>query len=549
MPAYKRIVAAMLLIALLASAAFAQAVSPAQAGRQQTLMVAMRDGVHLSTDVYLPRGRGPWPVILVRTPYDKSPGPYRGLSWRGYAVVAQDMRGRFASEGKAIPFLTCGQDGADTMAWLLEQPWCNGKVGTLGASALGITQNLLAAEHPPGLVCQHITVGGSSLYHDALYQAGALRQSLIIRWLEDNRFDPESAPLFRSHPVYDDLWRRMDAAARASEITAPALHIGGWFDIFCQGTINGFVSRQTRGGKGARGNQWLIMGPWTHGIGRAQAGQLAFPENAGQMPPHAAPQMWFDYWLKGRDNGLRAVPHVTYYVMGACGEPNAPGNEWRTAEAWPIPASDTPYYLGRDGTLSLRKPTRDAEPLTYIYDPENPMPTLGGANLNIPAGPMDQRPVEGRADVLVFSTPALEQPVEVTGQVRVRLYASSDAPDTDFAAKLCDVYPDGRSMLICDGIVRARYREPGKSEAFLVPGKVVAFDLDLWSTSLIFNRGHRLRLTVSSSNAPRFEPNPNAGPGGKPRKATQAVFCDRRYPSALWLPLPKRQASRRSSDQ
>jgi putative CocE/NonD family hydrolase len=285
------------------------------------------------------------------------------------------------------------------------------------------------------------------------------------------------------------------------------------------------------------------MGPWTHGGWRkgTKQGELTYPENAAKPPKNVDDGRWFEYWLKGVDNGIMKEPAVAYYVMGDTSDSNAPGNQWRTADGWPPPAKETPYYLRKDGRLHAELPAPDEPPQSYQYDPKNPVPTVGGNNLNMPAGPFDQRHVENRPDVLLFTTPVLEQPLEVTGRIKVILWASSSAKDTDFTAKLTDVYPDGRSMLVLDGIIRARHRDSMEREDFVEPGKIYRFEIDLWSTSLIFNKGHRVRVAVSSSNFPRFDANPNTGKQSweeqNPIAATNTVYHDAEHPSHILLPV------------
>jgi len=499
---------------------------------RESLMVRMRDGVSLATDVYLPRAEGPFPVVLLRTPYNKEGAANLAgeLAKEGYAVVAQDMRGRFASEGKGVPFFDCGwgerQDGLDTVMWILAQPWCNGKIGTVGASALGITQYMLAGAEPPGLVCQHIVVGSPSMFHYAVRPGGVYLQAMVEGWLRDHEWDEDNLSLMRDNPTYGPLWEQVDSLRRLSEVkrVPPAVHVGGWYDIFSQGTIDAFLARQKHSGK-----QWLVMGPWRHGVGIREVGELVFPENAAEMPEVGRDRYWLAYWLKGEDNGLERQPAVHYYVMGACDEPGAPGNEWRTADAWPVPAQPRRLYLRAEGTLSWEPPGAEEVPDRYQHDPLNPVPTLGGNNLNLPAGPMDQRPIESRPDVIVFTTEPLEEPLEVTGRVAVTLFFSTTARDADFMARLCDVYPDGRSMLVLDAAARASYREGGRELAPVNPGEVYELTVDLWSTSIIFNKGHRLRLVLSSSNSPRFETNP--------LPAEQTVYHDSRRPSYVVLPV------------
>jgi putative CocE/NonD family hydrolase len=281
----------------------------------------------------------------------------------------------------------------------------------------------------------------------------------------------------------------------------------------------------------------LIVGPFAHGT----FAELKYPANAGQLPASGRELDWFDYTLKGADNAAARDKAVHYYVMGDPTEKGAPGNFWREADNWPPPATVTPYYFHPDGTLVAGKQPSGDQSRSYKYDPKNPVPTVGGQELLLPKGPMDQRKVESRSDVLVFSTDVLAEPVEVTGRILAQLFVSSDCSDTDFTVKLTDVYPDGRSMLVTDGILRSRYRTSFEQEEFLEPGKVVELIVDLWSTSLVFNKGHRIRVAVSSSNAPRFEPNPNTGKVFRADKdtrvATNTVYLGGEHSSRIMLPI------------
>jgi len=520
---------------------------PAPPTVMRDVMVAMRDGTRLATDVYLPAGeRKTLPVLLYRTPYNKLGGgiPISHLD-NGYAVVRQDFRGRFASEGENdVPFLPDAwgeqQDGYDTIQWVAAQPWCNGKIATVGASAGGITQVMTAGSAPPHLACQVISVACGSLYHHAAYTGGAFRKGDVESWLRSNRFDPECLKIFLDHPHYDDYWRAVDASTRSRQINVPGLFMGGWYDVFCQGTIDAFVWRQYEGGPGARGRQKLIMGPWVHGRGD-QLGQFTLPEHARKAPGGKEDGGWLEHWLKGIDNGVMKSAAVTYYVMGAFDEPGAPGHEWRHSERWPIPFTATPLYLHYDGGLRFTKPSGNSQPRSYEYNPAKPVPTIGGCNLTFSSGPRDQRTLEDRADVLLYTTAPLDAPLEVTGRIEAILYASSSCRDTDFSVKLTDVYPDGKSVLIQDGIIRARYRHSFEREELLTPGDIYEFKVDLWSTSLIFNRGHRIRVAISSSNAPRFEPNPNTGDPFRANNrkvvATNTLYHDARHPSHILLPV------------
>ena len=524
---------------------------------KQELKLPMRDGVHLATEVFLPEGEGPFPAILIRTPYNKENIGNIGAEGarRGFAIVAQDTRGRFGSEGPNLPFATDGWDGAadgwDTAEWLSSQPWCDGKIGTYGGSAVGITQLLLAGSGSSRVTSQHITVGAPNLYRDCVYPGGVFKKSMIEDWLRISKFSPDALALWTSHPVLDRYWRARQLDRRYGKANAAGVHIGGWFDIFAQGSIDAFVGYQERGGPRARGQQKLLMGPWTHAVLQDKAGDLGFPN--GKKPPtdfHDA-WRWFDFSLKGASNGIAQQPAVVYYVMGDVDDPQAPGNVWRQADRWPpVPAKPTPFYAAVDRTLSVHPPKAASAWLSYRYDPAQPVPTLGGPQLTIPAGPKDQRPIESRDDVLVFSTEPLEQPLEVTGRVRVKLWAASDAPDTDFFARLCDVYPDGRSMNVCEGQLRARFRESFDRERLLKPGKIYPFEIDLGSTSIVLNRGHRVRLHITSSSSPGFDPNPNTGEpfraSARQQQAHNTVRLDARHPTHLILPVASQPDVRRT---
>jgi len=509
-----------------------------------TVMVPMRDGVKLATNIYLPEAEGSWPTVLLRTPYGKdgAEGFAMQAKQRGYAFVSQDFRGRFASEGDDWPVFLHGgwgehQDGYDTVEWIAEQKWCNGKVGGIGMSGPGIAMNMMAPARPPHLVCQYVAVAFSSMYHQAAYQGGAFREALVAGWLRGNKFSPENLELIREHPNYDDMWRQFDCELVADRVNVPVMFLGGWYDIFSKGTINSFVTINKKGDKGARGKCRLVMEPYGHG----RCEDLVFPN--AQHPPAADLWNWLDIWMKKGGEGIEEIPVVQYFVMGDPDDANTPPNTWKTADDWPVPANMRPVYFHVDGRLRRRAPDEAGTSLSYKYDPEHPVPTIGGANLNIAKGPKDQGPVEDRADVLLFTSRELRRPLEITGPVTVKLWASSTATDTDFTAKLCDVYPDGRSMLVLDGIIRARQRNSMEKAELMEPGKIYEFKIDLWPTSLVFSPGHRIRVAISSSNSPRFEPNPNTGkPSGtddETQIGTNTIYMDAEHPSHILLPVIK----------
>lgn len=506
-------------------------------------MVPMTDGIELATTIYRPKGDGPFPVVVARTPYNKDgqKGEAERFSRNGYVYVAQDLRGRFRSKGHhAVIFHNDGwstpHDGHDTLKWIAEQSWCNGKIGSTGGSALGITQNMAAPGAPSALAAQHVVVAFSDMYRQGAYQGGAFRMGLLENWLNSTGMIDVNLKTFESHPSYDEFWKELNPEAQAERVSAPGVFFGGWYDIFLQGTINSFTTIQSRGGPAAKGKCRLVIAPLGHGT----MTELKYPENATRLPRCADNLAWFDAVLKGMDNGVADEKPVHYYVMGDPTDPTAPGNVWRQADTWPPAATETSWYLHPTGKLSTASPGESGS-RSYQYDPAKPVPTIGGAELGFNIGPRDQQSLESRADVLVFTSDILERPVEVTGKISAKLFVSSDCPDTDFTVKLTDVYPDGRSMLVTDGILRTRFRNSFEKEELLESGQIVEIPVDLWSTSLVFNKGHQIRVAVSSSNAPRFDPNPNTGHGfrvdNERRTATNTVYFSQRHPSKIVLPV------------
>lgn len=505
-------------------------------------MVEMRDGVKLATDVYLPIRSGiPHGTLLIRTPYNKDKlMPFLGMAWalKGWPTVIQDMRGKFSSEGNDTVFRNAHTDGPDTLEWIADQSWSNGKVATWGPSALGINQYYMAGANPPNLACQYIQVATPNLHKHAIYQGGQFRKYMIEEWLKGQGSEQVLTEIFEHENYSLDFWTNVSLEDNWQDVNVPAIHIGGWYDIFQQGTIDGYMGYQYLGGPGAQGKSKLIIGPWTHGGGTKQ-GQLTYPKNA--IDTFSMDMFWEmvnQYTMDGYD-AFDGRPNVTYYVMGDVDDINAPGNEWRYADDWPIPYIEAKWHFHEDGSLS-RSPPGDDNSLTYTYDPTNPVNTVGGQNLELPAGPYDQRDVENRDDVLVFTSPVLEEPYEATGPVKARLYVSSNCPDTDFTVKLCDVYPDGRSMLITDGILRMRNRNGTDHWELMEQGEIYEVEVDIWSTSYIWNIGHSIRVAVSSSNYPRFLNNPNTADGiyqnDSYNIANNTVYVNDTYPSSIILP-------------
>lgn len=538
-------------LALLPRSGFAR--EPHAFGKPATCYVKMADGTALATDVYLPLLGGPrWPTRLIRTPYNRRhlDDFARRVTLAGYALVVQDMRGRFDSGGQDRPFFDSGGqghgDGVTTLRWIRRQDWSDGRICTEGGSALGITQHFLAVADPLGLVAQHIQVAVPSLYPYAAYPGGAKRLSLIDGWFTHARFDPSNAWLVDLRPFDDAHWHRLDTLHRVDNAAAAAVHVGGWFDVFSQGTIDGFLARRHRGGASGRDRQYLIMGPWAHkGPAQDVLGVYRLPSNAVQPPTPLPPGRFFKWMLAGDTKALSRVPAVQYYTMGTFDDPTAPGHRWQTADDWPPPSEPRTLYLHADGRLDALAPEGDTASLHYEYDPADPSPTIGGALLYGSAGPMDQQPLTERDDVLTFQSDVCKTPLEVTGRIRVHLHVVSDGIDTDFSARLTDVYPDGRCPLIADGLTRCRARQGTDRTAWLTPEKPAEVTIDLGSTSFVFAPGHRIGLLISSSNYPKYDINPNTGwpywPGGPMRIARNEIRCRRSAPSRLILPTIPQQ--------
>ena len=500
-------------------------------------MVPMRDGVRLATSIYQPEGQGPWPVVLTRTPYGKDvmygPAAHKEFLANGYVRVVQDSRGKGKSEGKYAAFANDMEDGYDTVEWIAKQPWSNGKVGMSGPSAMGIATDLAAMAAPPHLVTGFVNVATGTRFIHSTYPGGVFLLNLNEEWLRAQGVAPADVP----RPIirtYDDEARRQDMRYYYDKIKIPMYNVGGWYDIFLQGNIDAFVGLQEHGGPGARGNQKLMMGAFGHG---ALKGDLKYPAEAGNLI--GGDQIrWFDHWLNGVDNGIMTEPAVRYYLMGDTLDKSAPGNQWRTATAWPPASTATSYYLTSSHTLAVSKPSGKAK-LSYVYDPKDPVPAIGGNNLMMDRGPMDQRKVSGRADVLKFETEPLKQPVEITGPIKAELAVSTDAEDTDFMVKLVDVYPNGYEALVLDGAFRLRYWKSILTPEHVEKNKVYPITVDLWSTALVFNSGHKIAVHVQSSNSPRFERHSNTWDPVKSYdqavKATNTVMLDGR--SKIVLPV------------
>jgi len=533
--------------------------------------VSMRDGVKLIADVYQPEAEGKFPVLLQRTPYNRAfgAGSAPAMAAHGYVVIIQDTRGRFDSAGEFYPFRYESQDGYDTVEWAAKLPYADGKVGMFGGSYVGATQMLAAVASPPHLVAIQPYITASEYYDGWTYQSGALMQWFASSWSSGLAVDtlrrkaagleePKSwvtqlpvdsyrmlelppvsalAPYFGdwvAHERDDDYWKPWKISDHYTEMNIKALHAGGWHDIFLKGTIQNYVGM--RRASPARADQRLLLGPWAHAetSPEGKIGDVTFGKSA-VLDSDATILRWSDYALKGVRNEYATGAPVRLFIMGE--------NAWRDEQEFPLARTRyTNYYL-RKGALATDAPGAE-EPEQYEYDPANPVPTIGGrlcCGNDIPPGPADQRPNEGRADVLIFSTAPLTRDVEATGWVKATLYASSSAVDTDFTVLLADVEPSGYARFLTDGVVRARYRNSAERAEPIEPGKIYEYSIDLWATSNLFKAGHRIRLYVSSSNFPRFNRNLNTGEAvnGSTRvvKANQRIYHDAQHPSALVLPV------------
>ncbi len=526
---------------------------PAEAYSEDSAMVPMADGIHLATQIYIPDFYPtPLPVVLQRTPYNRRDESMAMVvcDFLGYVFVSQNVRGRYESEGEPMVFFTDGwgehRDGYDCIDWIVDQDWCNGRVGMMGASAPGMTQYMASGSRHPNLSMNCPILAGPSMYHFVAYQGGVFRKALVESWLT-GLDTPWLIDTVTNHPDYDDTWATVDLSARYDSATVPTFHIAGWFDMYTDGQIEAFAEMQTR-----FGNNKLLIAPCGHGdaIGTVEQGDLVFPDNALLTVEDLVDvtTRWYDYWLKDIPTGIMDEPAIQFYLTGDCDTGDTTlFNRWMFAEEWPLPEIATvPYYIKADGALDTIPPTGDGSD-TYLYDPENPCPTIGGREFigmdEIGYGPKDQAAlVESRSDVLIYTTPVLTEPMAIIGKIIMILYASSDRLDTDFAVRVTDVYPDGRSILMTDGILMARHRQSLDAEEFLVPDMPDTFEIDVWSIANVFNTGHRIRVIISSSNYPRFEANPNTGApfvrdDTVTLVATNTVFRSAAMPSHLLLPI------------
>ena len=518
-------------------------------------MVPMRDGVKLSMYLYMPPGNGPWPVLFeqlyMNTQTDSLRQRHARLASHGYVVAVENFRGTHLSEGVYAGYRALGwgdkKDGYDSVEWLAKQPWSTGKIGTFGGSQAGYAQNFLAVTRPPHLVAQYITDGGLSLFHLGYRIGGTRARNVSSKRMVIDCRDPAEGLAYLAeqlkHPVYDEYWEQEDCTRHFDKMDVPAFALASWFDFMSVGSIETYMGRQHRAGKGARGKQQLLIGPWLHGgVKGPKIGDLQFPPNAAfGVDDHMI--RWFDFYLKGRNTGVDQDPAVRYYVMGADGEPGAPGNEWRTSNDWPVPAKNTSYYLqaanSGPGALSLQPLESGSRSTEFVADPLHPAPIPGRAF----AGAKDAREYEKHPEVRTFTTDPLREPIEWTGLVRAELWVSSSAPDTDFIVRVSDVYPDGRSILLIDSIRRARYRDGFEREKLMSPGQIYKVAFDIGWLSQVFNLGHRIRITVGSTGADFYEPNPNTGepitidPPSRTLVARNVVYFKGQHASRIIAPV------------
>ena len=559
--------------------------------------IPVRDGTILRADIYRPAQGGPFPVVLVRTPYGEPAvraAPVLPAVDAGFAVVLQHCRGTGTSDGDFTPFETEAEDGLDTIEWCARQDWCDGRVGMWGSSYLGMVQFAAAVHAPPALRCLLPIVAPADYYGGLAYRQGAFQLGQLLVWYtmksaqtlgyraaagehvaadmpallahttslpaEYRHLPAREMPAVSGilpawqrwidHEQRDEYWRDLSYVSRRDRITTPALHVGGWFDLFLGGTLDNYQTlRRSAATEHARRHQALIVGPWTHADQTGLAGELHFGALASAQAI-GLEQLQVGFLravmlTDGDEDSERGGLRVKLFVMG--------DNVWRDEDDWPLARTQwTRWYLHPVGVLSAAEPDAGAASSRFSYDPADPVPTVGGPVL-MPAGPggdvswlggtRDQRGIEARPDVLSFTSELLADDLEVTGPLSVTLHASTSAADTDFTAKLVDVWPDGRAMGIADGIVRARYRDGTGQAAPITPGEVCEYTIDLIATSQVFKAGHRVRVDISSSNFPCFDRNPgNGAPAATATEqdfvvAEQTIWHDSGRPSYVTLPV------------
>lgn len=522
---------------------------PPQVSPGMNVMVPMPDNTRLITDIYVPPGSGPWPVILHRTPYDPDSTTWSAVhsgnaaefNQAGIAYVVQNSRGHFGSEGAVDLFEHDRPDGRDMITLLAAQTWCNGRILMRGHSAPGIESYLAAPNQngtPADLAGAWVEMATPDLYK-TVYQGGVFRTALTEQWLQSTG-QSSILPDVVTHATHPPWWLPRQIVQDYGRVAAPIVHLTGWFDIFTNEQIEAFLGASQAGAP----SQYLIVGPWTHdGVDMRQQGELTFPANA-DFQTYALFEEFSAWALLGQGD-ISGWPAVRYYTMGDVDDASAPGNEWRTANDWPpYTPNPTTYYLRAGGSLDPTAPPAAEAPDQYTSNPQDPAPTVGGNNLMIDAGPYDQSSIESRADVLTYTTNPLAAPLEATGKIAARVFLQCSTPDADLIVRVSDVYPDGRSMMMTEGALRLRFRNPNGPDQgeLMTPGQTYEINLELWPTSIVFNTGHRIRIAIASSSSPRFDPNPNTGDAFRANLDTQVatvtILHDAAHPSTIVLPTP-----------
>ena len=547
---------------------------------EKNVAIKMRDGITLRGDIYRPEAAGEYPVLLQRTPYNKELWPITAMTLdpiraaeAGFAVLIQDVRSRWASEGDVFfPYKHEEQDGYDSIDWASQQSFSSGKVGCYGLSYMGGTSWLAAASGHTALGAISPTTAPNDFWRNHFWRGGALNIGTLAMWalraigpaalmrakpdlaemypmlvnlfdqLDDFDETMRTTPLsnfrpafpdddsivpfffdFLKHPTPDEWTKGLLFADRHHKVTVPSLTIAGWHDLLLASDLEHFQGmKENAGSTQAREHSKLIVGPWAHAMFSHVVGHMDFGFRSNGMFLDLKEDLtklqlrWFSRWLKGEKNGIEDEAPVKIFVQGT--------NRWRDEDEWPLKRrQQVKFYFHAGKKLSKSVPNGSTSPDNYIYDPNNPCPTHGGNTLLPPQytpGPVDQTPILGRTDILQYTTEVLTEPLEVTGQVSAKIFASTSGKDTDWIVKLCDVHADGTTYNVCDGVLRAAFRD-GKTLRPVEPNKPIEYDIDLWSTSYVFKAGHRLRVIVTSSDFPRYDRNPNTGES--PQSATTLV--------------------------
>ncbi|MCF8069229.1 MAG: CocE/NonD family hydrolase [Desulfobacterales bacterium] len=544
---------------------------------EKNISVEMRDGTILYADIYKPEKDGKFPTILTRMPYGKEEYycymPAIGKFWagKGFAYVAQDVRGKYASTGNWEPFINEKNDGFDTVEWIAGQPWCSGNIGMMGESYYGYTCWAAAVANPPYLTCIAPSTTSMDIHNNWIYNNGAFCMQTMGVWASEmnyretqnqDRLDHRHLPLIHMadeaelpcpyykdwirHPASDGYWENINLDKYYKNIDIPVLHLGGWYDTFLRSTIDDWAGvREHAENPEIRDKQWLRIGPFDHEYTAADTGHVGRIEieDLQSINHWRVLERFFNHFLKGEQNGFDMEPKVQAYIMGK--------EKWLKSEQWPLPETDfKKYYFTSDGNANsmygdggLSAVTPEKDTLSkFVYDPENPVTIVSDVSMWRLSDEMkDRRSVEIRHDVLVFTGEILEENLEIAGPVKIKLFAASDAKDTDFTGTLVDVNPDGYAQLVQEGIIRASFRKSVKKRELIEPGKIYEYEIDLWATGYCFKKGHQIRVEISSSNFDRFDRNPNTGSeygmDSEVQTAKQTIYHSNEYPSYIVLPV------------